>query len=342
MAERMALTDAMIAAAAKAAEGIDADVYLFNGTVQRGRDLQCVEAAFTHRGRPRALLLPVTNGGDPDAAYKIARYLQDKYEGVTALISGMCKSAGTLMALGAGELAFTPFGELGPLDIQLTKVDKFDQLQSGLTIQDALDTLENRAFKSFYSIVQDYMEANSGLISFATASKASADFVAQLYAPVFSRIDPEEIGTRSRSMRIATEYGKRLDAKAQNLKPNTLKLLAETYPSHSFAIDQREATGLFHRVRSATKAEQALVAALGKFARFEVPRGSDFVFRALSTKQNPREAADNATDQRRGSSQKNGRNPARANGKTDPAPVATRRRTKPVPPKRPNGGAVAG
>jgi hypothetical protein len=335
MVDRMALTQATIDAATKAAADIDADVYLFNGTVQRGRDLECIQAAFAHIGRPRAVLIPVTNGGDPDAAYKIARYLQDKYQGFTALISGLCKSAGTLMALGASEIAFTPFGELGPLDIQLTKVDRFDQLQSGLTIQDALDTLEARALASFYKIIQDYIQANNGLISFATAAKASSDFVAELYAPVFSRIDPEEIGARSRSMRIATEYGKRLAVKSQNLKPDTLRLLAETYPSHSFAIDQREAESLFQRVREATPAEQALIAALGGHARFEVPRGSDFVFRALSTSQKPKGAPGDADHKRRGSPAKDGRNPSRANGASDPETnPPRRRRAKPIPAKR--------
>lgn len=340
MAERMALSEAVVEAAKKAATGIDADVYLFNGTVQRGRDLVCVETVSRQKSRDRAVLLPVTNGGDPDAAYKIARYLQDKYDAFTALISGTCKSAGTLMALGAGEIAFTPFGELGPLDIQLTKVDRFDGLQSGLAIQDALDTLEGRATQSFYQVIQDYMQANAGVISFATASKAAADFVAQLYAPVFSRVDPEEIGARSRSMRIATEYGKRLDAKAKNLKKDTLRLLAETYPSHSFAIDHREAENLFNRVRAATPAEQALVDALGRFARFELPRGSDFEFRALSTPAKPKGTTD-ADHQRRGSSSKDGRNPSRANGASQPAPVTKGRggRRKPVSDgERPSGG----
>lgn len=178
----------------EATKEVDADVYLLNGGFDRGRDLECIESVFGHRGRANALLLPVTNGGDPDAAYKITRYFQEKYDRLTVLVSGMCKSAGTLVAVGAHEIAFTPFGELGPLDVQLTKVDRFDQLESGLTIQDALNTLEKRATLSFYKIIQEYIQANNGLMSFATASKAASEFVTHLYSPIFARIDPEEVG----------------------------------------------------------------------------------------------------------------------------------------------------
>jgi hypothetical protein len=273
--------------AVAAAASIDADVYFFNGTIESGRDLTCIENIYKHVGRPRALLLLVTNGGNADAAYKISRYFQEKYESLTVLISGKCKSAGTLIAIGATDLAFTPFGELGPLDIQLTKVDRFDQLQSGLTIQDSLDTLEGRALDRFYKIVRDYMQANNGLLSFSSATKAASDFVTQLYNPVFSRIDPEEVGARARSMRIAADYGKRLAVKWQNLKPDTIKALSETYSSHSFVIDHLEAESLFNRVRLANQEEQALVEALGRGARYELPNSADFVFEALSKRKEP-------------------------------------------------------
>lgn len=264
------------------ADQIDADVYLYNGTVHRARDLEYMETVKAHIGHTKALMILVTNGGDPDSAYKLARYFQDKYETFSLLISGVCKSAGTLMAIGAHELIFTPFGELGPLDIQLTKVDRFDKMQSGLTIQDALTTLEDSATRSFYNMVTTYIQTNNGLISFATASKAASDFVTQLYAPILQRIDPEEVGARARSMRIAVDYGERLAARSSNLKQlKTLNVLAETYPSHSFVIDQQEASTLFNRVRSASEQEKALVVALGQVSRHP---GTTAIFQPLSTR----------------------------------------------------------
>ncbi len=48
-----------------------------------------------------ALLILETAGGDPDAAFRIARALGFHYRRVHALIPRHCKSAGTLIALGA-------------------------------------------------------------------------------------------------------------------------------------------------------------------------------------------------------------------------------------------------
>lgn len=322
------LTPEQHASAVAAAAKIDADVFLFNSELWGTRDFDLINLIAAQRSRPKALLILVTHGGDPDSAYRIARYFQESYESLTVLVAGRCKSAGTLIALGASELAFMPYGELGPLDIQLTKVDKFDQAQSGLTIQDALNTLESRATESFFSMVKGYMEANQGLLSFAAASKAGSDFITQLYAPILGRIDPEEVGARARSMRIADDYGKRLSVKWNNVKPGAVQKLAETYSSHSFVIDRREVEGLFENVRLASPEERSIVDALGMFARFQLPRDQN-VLLALSQ---PAEEEKNADDQSRGEPQDGG-NPEGAVGEAEPAaPNQGRRRLRAVPP----------
>jgi len=308
--------------------------------IERPRDLSCVEAIFDHRTRKKAVLFLVTNGGDPDAAYKMSRYYQEHYDDLAVVVAGKCKSAGTLIAVGAREIAFTPYGELGPLDIQLSKVDRFDALQSGLTIEDALNTIEARALNKFYEIVRDYIQANKGLLSFASATKAASDFVTHLYAPVFARIDPEEVGARSRSMKIAADYGKRLDVRWQNMKKDTLRLLSETYSSHSFVIDQREAEGLFNRVRKANADEVAVITALGRHARFEVPDPDEFVFLALSERSKGKPARQtkgtpHGTRPDRGISPKNGGNPKRTDGTPLSASTSARRQ-----PRSANGGRL--
>jgi hypothetical protein len=322
-------TDDQLNAARAAAAGIDADVILLNTELWGFRDFDAIATIAAARSRPNALLVLITNGGDPDGAYRISRYLQENYEKVTVLIPGRCKSAGTLLAIGASELAFMPYGELGPLDIQLTKVDRFDQAQSGLTIQDALNTLESRATESFFNMVKAYMEANNGLLSFASASKAASEFVTKLYAPVFGRIDPEEVGARSRSMRIADDYGKRLSAKWSNAKGEAVKKLAETYSSHSFVIDKREAQNLFVNVRDATTEERALVEVLGFWGRFQLPRDKSAIL-ALSTKLPPEEQTDVEDQGRRGP--QDGGNPEGAERAEDAPPGGRRRRLRAVPP----------
>lgn len=312
------VSDQQLAAATAAAAQIDADVFIFNSELFGTKDFEFINIVADNKCRANAVLVLITHGGDPDVAYRIARYFQESYESLTVLVSGRCKSAGTLIAIGATELAFMPYGELGPLDIQLSKVDKFDGAQSGLAIQDALNTLESRATESFFDLVKGYMEANQGMLSFASATKASSEFVTQLYAPVFAKIDPEEVGAKTRSMRIADDYGKRLSFKWQNAKNGAIQTLSETYSSHSFVIDKREAETLFHRVRDATEEEKALVGALGHFARFQVPR-SHQIISVLSEKTSQEQADEN--DENRGEPQDGG-NPEGAVGASEPAPEA--------------------
>lgn len=316
-----------IEAARLAAPGIDGDAYFHNGPMQTGRDLRFIEEVHASKRQDKVTLFLTTGGGDPDAAYKMARYLQDKYEYVTVVVSGKCKSAGTLIAIGANELVFTPYGELGPLDIQLTKVDRLDQLQSGLTIQDALTSIEDRAIDKFHLVAKNWIEANQGLISFASATQAAAEFVSNLYAPIFARIDPEEVGARTRAMRIATDYGQRLALKSQNLKSQTLRLLAETYSSHSFVIDRQEAQTLFNRVRTASDAEQAVVEALGGHARFPSLTASEYACFSLHdvTKDATTGAANDEADGAR-DPVADGGDPPGANGSSHPPAPRTAKR----------------
>jgi len=291
---------------------LDTDFYIYNGAIMRSAVLTVAETVSSAKRRDRATLLLVTNGGDPDAAFKIARYFQHRYSHFTVLIAGVCKSAGTLLAIGANELAFTPFGELGPLDIQMTKVDRFEQMQSGLVITDALNTLEERAMELVFKTTAGLIEQNQGMVSFTAATQVAIESMKSIYAPVLARIDPEEIGTRSRAMRIAQDYGKRLQAASKNLNTETLRLLAETYSSHSFVIDQIEAESLFRNVRSATDVEKDIVNELRQFARYQ---GGEIQFHALhsTNDQADTEEADDRDDGE-GNSPGDGGNPQGADG----------------------------
>lgn len=243
------------------------DVFLYSGPMARRSDLEFIEWVAAEQKHDDLLLIIATNGGSPDAAYKIGRYLQDKYQSLTSLIPGLCKSAGTLLAMAAKELVFTPYGELGPLDIQLNKSDDLVGQESGLNIGEAFSTLESRARDTFNALIQDIISNSGGIVSFTTASHSAAEILSGLYGPIFSRIDPEEVGSRARAMRIGEDYGARLDTKYSNLKPGALKFLSQNYPSHGFVIDYQESKLLFKNVRKASDLEQKLIDNVGVICR---------------------------------------------------------------------------
>lgn len=244
------------------------DVILYNGPLERREDLRFIEFLAENRKSDSLLLALVTPGGNPDAAYKIARYIQATYEKFQCLVPGICKSAGTLLAVGASELVFAPYGELGPLDVQLNKADDLFGQESGLNISEAFRAVEARARHTFHQTIGEIVSGSGGVISFSTASHCASEIVASLYGPIFGRIDPEEVGSRARAMRLGEDYGVRLNQKFSNLKDGALTQLSQSYSSHGFVIDMEEACALFEHVRGATPNEKALINALGVMARF--------------------------------------------------------------------------
>ena len=248
------------------------DVFLYNGSLDRIFDLEFIEFVSKEQQAQELLFLLVTRGGTPDAAYKIGRYLQSRYEHLKIYIPGLCKSAGTLLAIAGEELIFSPYGELGPLDVQMTKTDNIARLDSGLNISEAFGALEGRANATFHTLIKDIVEASSGIISFPTASHSASEILSSLYGPIFAKIDPEEVGSRARAMRIGEDYGKRLNNKFNNLKQDSLDTLSQTYSSHEFVIDMQEAQLLFERVREANEIEKALVDKHGYVCRLPQPQ----------------------------------------------------------------------
>lgn len=209
------------------------------------------------------LLLLNTVGGSPDYAYKIAKYLQNRFKSFTLMVSCMCKSAGTLIAIGANELVLSDEGELGPLDVQLRKDHEVGEVYtSGLDVTSALDTLNAKTLETFSQFL--YGLRLGGRLSTEVASTMATSLVGPLYRSLFRQIDPIALGNVTRSLEIASAYGIRLDRKGKNLKPGALSRLISGYPSHGFVIDLDEATELFKNVRRCNPVEANLANVVAK------------------------------------------------------------------------------
>ena len=244
------------------------DYFLYSGDIDIKSCFHFIDLIETSKNSSNVALILVTNGGDPDAAFKMGRSLQFMYEDVSIFVPGICKSAGTLLSIAANELVFSLcYGELGPLDIQVTKKDGVLGQESGLVIHEAFNLLEERSAELLHSLVPKIIDATEGRVSLQTASDFASKFSSSLFSPILARIDPKEIGERSRSMKIAEEYGKRLNYKFENLEFNSptdsklyvLDFLTWNCPSHEFVIDAIEAGALFKRVRLTSESEESIV-----------------------------------------------------------------------------------
>lgn len=235
----------------------DTDVIIYAGGIDRsGYENFCKEIP-AHR-KKKLILVLVTYGGDPSAGYRIARAAIHNYdcENFTILIPTYCKSAGTLICIGAHNLLMCDKSELGPLDVQFRKQDEIFQNSSGLDILRGITYLQNEALESFKSYLLD-INGGSGL-STKIASEICSKLVIGLYEPLLAQIDPVKLGEMNAALQIANNYGSRLNDKSKSLKSNALAKLINDYPTHGFVIDRAESKTLFERVSKPNEMEQQL------------------------------------------------------------------------------------
>ncbi len=225
------------------------------------------------------MIFMTTLGGDPDAAYRMARAIQREYgletrkEGNGDLeksdrkfflfVDSFCSSAGTLVALGATHLVLSDYAELGPLDIQIRRPDEPMERDSGLTPSQALTSLERWSKSLFKEHFEQLRSDPTISLTTRTAVENAANITSGLIRSIYAQIDPMRLGEVERLMGIAAEYGERLGK--FNLKQGTIPALLTDYPSHGFVIDRREARELFENV----EVPKETIRKLGKeFRRF--------------------------------------------------------------------------
>ena len=252
-------------------ESTKQDVYIYSGPIDRNihilRELIC-----SHQNkREEASLFIATFGGDPDWAYRLIAILRRYYKKINIIIPGYCKSAGTLVALGADTLRFHEYGELGPLDVQMRRKDNLLGYNSGLDVFQAIQVINMSARECFHNMFIEFLMKGGGPIPTETAAKIAKDLAVGIYSSIASKIDPLELGEKNRAMKIASSYGEKLNSISQNnnMKQDTLNKLISDYPSHGFVIDMQQAKELFKNVENMTEMDYYLFKAFQK--NFENP-----------------------------------------------------------------------
>lgn len=246
----------------------DSDIVLFIGRIDRPYDDIFITRVKNWKRRTNVLLILTTLGGDPHAAYRMARCLQETYgtvaeEGHVAppdakepggqfrlLVDTQCKSAGTILATGANVIMFSDYGEIGPIDVQLRKGDEIGERSSGLTPMHSLDSLQELVLKHFEDCFKGLRFGEEMAFTTKMAAEIAREMSVGLYSQIYSQIDPMRLGEFDRALRIASEYGTRLGK--GNLKGDALKKLLTGYPAHGFVIDKKEAKELFNVVEEPT------------------------------------------------------------------------------------------
>jgi len=218
------------------------DVYVYAGQINlAGYHAVCEQ--LKKKQSNEALLVLGTPGGDPHAGFRIARAFQHAYGEFSLLVPRYCKSAGTLIAIGAKTIYMADMSELGPLDVQVKKSDELIGFNSGLDIIQAVNYLQQAAMNAFRSYLTELH--SQARISTKIAADISTKLTSGLFEPIFAQIDPMRLAETQRAMEIAFAYGARLNEKSNNLRANGLADIVTKYPSHGFVIDRKEARSIF-------------------------------------------------------------------------------------------------
>lgn len=232
------------------AEERDLDVYRICGSILQDTPHDLIGETLSSHNRDRCLLFLATLGGSPDAAYMIARHLRRSYSHVTICVLDRCKSAGTLLALGAHEIAMGQLGELGPIDVQVTPKDELVRQGSSLVTFKSLDRLQQHLLESFRHYFIELVSRTGGQITTRTAARIATELAVGLVRPIAGKIDPIRLGREQLAMNLISEYAQRL-----GVREAVVDRLTEAYPSHGFVIDYEEALEFLPNVRPLTPKE---------------------------------------------------------------------------------------
>lgn len=266
-ADKQQRAEALTTAIEEAARHYDADIYFYSGSIDDDGYGKLAEQVAQNDGtRSTALLVLVTHGGLANSAYQMARLLQESYKSFALWCPSRCKSAGTLVALGASRLIMDPFGDLGPLDVQLVKQNEIIARKSGLLAKSSFEALADASFELYERLMIGISLKSRGNVSFKLASELSASMASTMMQPIYAQVNPEVVGSENRDLDIAYQYGSRLAEVGGNATPEQVFQLVHGYPSHDFIIDSREAENLFKSIELPTAALYTIVGAIGDAA----------------------------------------------------------------------------
>lgn len=241
----------------RAAKEHSSDIYVYAGRIdERGYEALRNEVLLARRSE-KVILILITSGGSGSAAFKIGRLFQNFYDSFEIFVPAYCKSAGTILALGANRLWMSPFAELGPIDAQGLQRDELGKLDSSLSTRTSLEAIMETSFSFFNDSVVNLATLSQGSISFKLAAEICGAMATNIMSPLVARIDPTVLGREKRDVEQGIKYGSQLASISGNADEDTVVSLAQDYPDHGFVIDFAHAKTLFRQVQ---RAEGSLLA----------------------------------------------------------------------------------
>lgn len=261
----------------------DIDVYIYSGPIQFSNveELRNLILNKEKKNKKCALFL-TTLGGSADDSFRLASCINNNYSEFMLIIPGLCKSAGTLISMAADVLFFGPKGELGPLDVQMSRRKGGDENEtiSGLDIFLALEVMSDKIVDTFFKFNSQLR--NRSRIALKSSMEIASEMVTKMYAPIMEQINPLDIGEMHRAMNIAQGYAQVMSS--SNFKKDKIGKLIGGYPCHSFVLDKKQAQEFFNKVHDMEDWMNQIQAAMPVLG-FPEPKGVIIDLSSISKKQ---------------------------------------------------------
>jgi len=221
-------------------------LFIQNGST-RSIDYRTYKKFFSGRsqfpkGSPVAILIE-SPGGDAACAYKMAKLLINQCGEYVAVVPNYAKSAATLLSLGSSRIILGTFGELGPLDMQVSDAD-VELTTSALNHVQTLERLGAYSKRTLDEATMMLLTRTRKKIS--TVLPYAIDFTTSLVSPLMNNVDVIKYTEMSRILKVGEEYAIRLlvpkygDSEARSIA----EALVSNYPEHGFVIDNMEAASI--------------------------------------------------------------------------------------------------
>ncbi len=184
-------------------------------------------------------------GGYIEDTYRIILALRQYVDDIEVLVPHWAKSAATFFCLSANTIYMGQHGELGPLDPQRLDPRGGKRRISSLESFKALDQLLRYSFDSLLGTVN--VLSNTLKMDIPHSLENSQSLFASIVQPLYSQVDPHELGNAGSSLANSEEYAKRVmkrwgysDKKDEYIW-QIARQLTWDYPTHGFVIDLFEA-----------------------------------------------------------------------------------------------------
>lgn len=217
---------------------LDSDEHIFNALKKVNKEISEVDFLLN------------TEGGNPNAAYRITQILSQRFKKVNLLVPFWAKSAGTLICLCANELFLSQLGELGPLDTQTINhgADEGRSYESVLTAFSALEEIRKHNFKVFDTFVLGMLGREAPL-RLTRILDLATNYCGNTCGKLYDQIDLNLIGKYSRALNISSHYAKRILVKNHSFrdidnKDGIIERLVRGYPDHGTVINRDELSSI--------------------------------------------------------------------------------------------------